>query len=258
VSAIGAERFLAGRTALVTAASRNLGPVIAERLARAGVTVAINYNRSEGEARELVERLHAADGGAHVAVQGDTASGDGVRRLVAAALDHLGGRVDVLVNNSGPWGADAFLELSEETWDLVMDANVKSAFLASQLAAPAMKEAGWGRIVNIAAGSMYLRNHSVYGVAKNAVAFLTEELAAELGPEITVNAISPGQIEESAPDIAEFDPTFVARTIEATPVGRLVTRSEIAEMVVLFCMPAFDTVTGATIPMDGGWRFYRF
>lgn len=155
-------------------------------------------------------------------------------------------------------GLGAVLDLPEQTWDLVMNANVKATYLASRLVAPGMRAAGWGRIVNLAAGSQHLRNHSVYGLAKNAVSFLTEELAVELGPEITVNAISPGQIEESAADIEEFDPTFVPRTLETTPVGRMVRRGEVADMAVLLCTPAFDTVTGATIPMDGGWRFYRF
>jgi NAD(P)-dependent dehydrogenase (short-subunit alcohol dehydrogenase family) len=249
---------LAGKTALVTGASRNLGPVIAERLARAGATVAVNYHESRAAADELVERLRRADGRGHLAVQGDVSSGAGVTALVEAALEGLGGRVDVLVNNAGPWGAEPYVDLPEETWDLVMDANVKATYLASRLVAPGMRAAGWGRIVNLAAGSQHLRNHSVYGLAKNAVAFLTEELAVELGPEITVNAISPGQIEESAVDIEEFDPTFVPRTLETTPVGRMVTRGEVADMAVLLCAPAFATVTGATIPMDGGWRFYRF
>jgi NAD(P)-dependent dehydrogenase (short-subunit alcohol dehydrogenase family) len=73
-----------------------------------------------------------------------------------------------------------------------------------------------------------------------------------------VNAVAPGQIVESAADIAEFDPTFVERAVEATPVGRLVTRGEVADLVVALCGPLFDSVTGATIPIDGGFRLQRF
>lgn len=97
---------LAGKAALVTAGSRNLGPVIVERLARAGTTGAVNYRESREAAETLVERLRAADGRAHLAVRGDTSSGAGVTALVEAALEGLGGRVDVLVNNSGPWGSE--------------------------------------------------------------------------------------------------------------------------------------------------------
>jgi enoyl-[acyl-carrier protein] reductase III len=75
---------------------------------------------------------------------------------------------------------------------------------------------------------------------------------------VTVNAVAPGQIIESAADIAEFDPTFVDRAIEATPAGRLVTRREVAEIVATLCSPTFAVVTGATIPVDGGFRFRCF
>ena len=80
----------------------------------------------------------------------------------------------------------------------------------------------------------------------------------ELGPEVTVNAVAPGQILESADDIAEFDPTFVERAIEATPAGRLVTRREVADVVLDFCRPERGALTGVTVPVDGGFRLRRF
>jgi NAD(P)-dependent dehydrogenase (short-subunit alcohol dehydrogenase family) len=181
-----------------------------------------------------------------------------VRRLVADAAEALGGRIDVLVNNAGPFSMTPYVDLPEAEWDQVWDANVKAAYVASQCVAPAMKSSGWGRIVNVSAGSHVLRNHSIYGLAKNAVIFLTEELAVELGPEVTVNAVSPGQIVESAADIAEFDGTFVDRSIEATPAGRLVTRREVADLVVALCSPEFAVVTGAAIPADGGFHLRSF
>lgn len=248
---------LEGKRALVTGSSRNLGAVVAERLALEGATVAITYNESEREARDLAARLSAATGRDHLCFGGDLATVNGVRGVVDGALSELG-RIDILVNNAGPWAGAPFLELADADWDTVLHANVKAAYLATQLVAPGMRESGWGRVVNVSAGSRYLRNHSVYGLAKDAVVFLTEELACELGPEVTVNAIAPGQIIESAPDIEEFDPEFVPRAIEATPAGRLVTRAEVAGVVLALCSPAFAMVTGATLPVDGGWRFYRF
>jgi NAD(P)-dependent dehydrogenase (short-subunit alcohol dehydrogenase family) len=249
---------LEGRTALVTGASRNLGATIAERLAGAGATVAINHRDSADAAAELVARLRAETGREHVALQGDVAQVEGVCGLVDSALEALGGRVDVLVNNAGPFSMTPFAELPVEEWDAIWDTNVKAAYLASQLVAPGMRAAGWGRIVNVSAASYVLRNHSIYGLAKNALIFLTEELAVELGPEVTVNAVAPGQIVESAADIAEFDPTFVDRAVEATPMRRLVTRREVADLVVALCGPLFDSVTGVTIPIDGGFRLQRF
>jgi NAD(P)-dependent dehydrogenase (short-subunit alcohol dehydrogenase family) len=248
---------LDGKQALVTGSSRNLGAVIAERLATAGATVALTYNESEQSARELAARLRAATGREHACVGGDLATSEGVHAVVEGALGALG-RIDVLVNNAGPFAGQPFLELPEEDWDAVLHANVKAAFLATRLAAAGMRDAGWGRVINLSAGSRYLRNHSIYGLAKDAVVFLTEELACELGPEVTVNAIAPGQIAESAPDISELDPTFVPRAIAGTPAGRLVTRAEVAGIVLALCSPAFDMVTGETIAVDGGWRFHRF
>ena len=247
---------LAGSRALVTGSSRNLGAVIAERLAAAGATVAITYRESEPEARSLAERLRRETGRRHPCVQGDLATEDGVRAVVGASLDALGG-IEVLVNNAGPWVAAPFTRLAPGDFDAALHANVKAAYLATQLAAPAMRQAGWGRVVNLSAGSRHLRSHSVYGLAKAAVVFLTEELACELGPEITVNAIEPGQISESGAEMDAIEPGFVTRAIAATPAGRLVTRGEVAEAVVALCSPALDMLTGATLPLDGGWRFRR-
>ena len=144
-----------------------------------------------------------------------------------------------------------FGELAEHEWDEVWNVNVKAAYVAAQAVAPAMREAGWGRVVLISAGSAYLRNHAVYGLAKQALSFLAEELALELGPAITVNALAPGQIEESAADIAEYDPSFVDRAVAHTPAGRLVTRAEVAELVALICGPQFAMVTGPRCPSTG-------
>lgn len=249
--------FLEGRTALVTASSRNLGAVIAERLARLGATVAVNYHSSGAEAEALVARLRAVTGREHVALAGDVASASGVQGLVEAALGRLD-RIDVLINNAGPFSMTPFADLPEAEWDAIWDVNVKAVHVATKLVVPGMRAGGWGRIVNLSAGSAYLRNHSIYTLAKAALIVLTEQLALELGPEITVNAVAPGQIAESAPDIASIDPTFVGRAIARTPAGRLATRAEVAALVAQFTSPAFDMVTGVTLPVDGGWRFNRF
>lgn len=246
--------FLAGRTALVTGSSRNLGAVIAERLAAYGATVAITYRDSEGEARALLGRLRAETGREHVMVGGDLADPEPLVRAAQAALGH----VDVLVHNAGPFSMTPFTEIEQAEWDTVWDVNVLAAQIATRLLAPHMRTAGWGRIVFLSAGSMFLRNHSIYGLAKQGLSLMAEALALELGPEITVNAIAPGQIAESADDIAEIDPTFVERAIAHTPAGRLATRAEVAELVATLCSPPFDMVTGATLPVDGGWRLQRF
>ncbi len=139
-----------------------------------------------------------------------------------------------------------------------MNVNLKAAYLATQGVVPGMRESGWGRIINMSAGSTFIRNHSIYGLAKAGVILLTEALALELGPEIMVNAITPGQIAESGPDISEIDPTFVDRAIAHSSGGRLVTRAEVANLIAWLCSPATDMITGLTIPIDAGWCFNRF
>lgn len=251
------DPFLDGKTALVTGGSRNLGATIAERLAAHGASVAITFHTGADTAAALVQQLQRETGRPHHAFGGDLASSDEVRQVVGAAQRALGD-IDILVNNAGPFSMTPFTELPEAEWDRIWNSNVKAAYLASQLVAPAMRASGFGRIVNVSAVSYSLRNHSIYGLAKSALVFLTEELSVELGPEVTVNAVAPGQILESADDIAEFDPTFVERAIASTPIGRLVTRREVAEVVVDLCRPDRGALTGVTVPMDGGFRLRRF
>jgi NAD(P)-dependent dehydrogenase (short-subunit alcohol dehydrogenase family) len=247
---------LAGRVALVTGAARNLPAVIVSEFAKAGAAVAINDVANQEQAEALAATIND-EGGRAAVFMADVADREQAARLVEAAQDELG-PVDILINGAGPFAMDPFPQLPEADWDRVMDANLKAVYMLSGLVAPGMKARGWGRIINVSAGSADLRNHSIYGLSKWGVRHLTESLALELGPEITVNAVSPGQIAESAPDISEFDPTFIDRAIAWTPAGRLVTRPEIARLMVLMCSPLFDIVTGETLRMDGGWGIPRW
>lgn len=253
------ERPLEGKNALVTGAYRNLGPVTAETLAKYGANVVINdLDKPElGVDREkAIERIRA-HGVKGTAIPADVTKSSEVSRMCREAVEALG-RIDIVVNNAGPFSKDPYLELEEDIYDLVMDANVKAIYLTTRELAPQMKANGWGRIVNMCAGSAFVRNHGVYGLAKAGVKILTEELALELGPEITVNAISPGQIFESLPDIHRFDPTFGERYTAKACLKRLVTRSEIANIIALICTTPFDTMTGMTIRVDGGAEIPRF
>lgn len=248
---------LDGKTALVTGSSRNLGAEIARELARRGARVAVNYATSVSEAESLVSEMSRSTRREHAAFQADLTESAQIRSLCEAVTSTFGA-VDILVNNAGPFAMDPFVELGESEWSRIWDVNVKAAYLCAGLLAPTMTERGWGRIVNVSAGSAYIRNHSIYTLAKEALITLTEELAFELGPSVNVNAVAPGQIAESADDIAELDPTFVERAISWTPAKRLATRGEVASIVAELCGPTYDVVTGVTIPIDGGWRLNRF
>jgi NAD(P)-dependent dehydrogenase (short-subunit alcohol dehydrogenase family) len=247
----GRDAFLSGHLALVTGASRNLGAEIALAMATAGARVVVNYHSSRQAALDLLARL---PGAGHVSVGADASTPAGVDHLVTESERLTGQVVDIVVNNAGPFSMTPYARLDPAEFDLIWNTNVRAAYLAARRTAPGMTEAGWGRIVNISAGSAYLRNHSVYSLAKDAMITLTEQLAVELGPSVVVNCVAPGQIVESAQDMAAFDAGFVARTTARTPAGRLATRADVAGVVLALCSPAFDLVTGATVPVDGGAR----
>jgi 3-oxoacyl-[acyl-carrier protein] reductase len=253
------ERPFAGKAALVTGAYRNLGVVTAETLAQHGASVIVNdlggpdLDKLGQDVLKRI-RLHSVDAAAISANLADAAE---VRRLCQEALATFG-HVDIVVNNAGPFSMAPYLDMEESTWDRVMDVNVKAIYLIAQELAPHMKRNGWGRVINMCASSAYVRNHSVYTLAKMAVMVITESLALELAPEVTVNAIAPGQIVESLPDIHRHDPTFGERYQARAPLHRLVTRAEVAGVIAAICMPPFDAMTGMTIRFDGGAEVPRF
>jgi NAD(P)-dependent dehydrogenase (short-subunit alcohol dehydrogenase family) len=253
------DKPLSGKVALVTGSYRNLGAVTAETLASYGADVIINDLNTPELAKtgeKLLERLRSHAVRAR-AIPADLSKTEELRSLCHAALDAFG-RVDILVNNAGPFSMDPYLAMHEEIWDRVMDVNLKAIYLTAQELAPGMKANGWGRIISMSAGSAYVRNHTVYTLAKLGVQVITESLALELGPEITVNAVAPGQIFESLPDIAEFDPTFGDRYTARSPLRRLITRPEVANLIAQFCLPAFQSVTGVTIRADAGAEIWQF
>jgi NAD(P)-dependent dehydrogenase (short-subunit alcohol dehydrogenase family) len=241
------EIFLEGKVALVTGASSGAGVDIARELARRGARVAVHYRRSRAGADAVVEAIRAA-GGEAATFQADLAVSDDVRGLVAEVDGRLG-PVSVLVNNAGPFADTGFRTLTERDWDYVMNTNLKSVFIASQLVLAGMEKLGWGRVVNLGATSAFVRSHSVYGLAKAALLHMTESMAVDFAPHVTVNAVVPSQIASARTDKM---PAYKTAAIAATPLKRLVTQPEIARMVALICSPAFDFVTGRAIILDGG------
>jgi NAD(P)-dependent dehydrogenase (short-subunit alcohol dehydrogenase family) len=238
--------LLAGKVCLVTGASRGLGATIARTLAGQGASVAIHYHRAQQAAQTLCAEVTAA-GGAALAVQADLCDAASLAPLVTTVTERLGA-IDILVNNVGPYVDTPFLDLDLADFDRVMDGNVRATFLLSQLVGRAMHARGAGRIINIAATDYRHRSHSVYGLAKGGVVYLTEALALELAPAVPVFALAPDLIADNE----DMTPDFAARAVAATPMRRLVTRAEVAALVGLLCTPACDMLTGQTLIMDGG------
>jgi NAD(P)-dependent dehydrogenase (short-subunit alcohol dehydrogenase family) len=239
----------AAQVALITGGKR-IGAVVATTLAKAGVDVAMVYNRSRNEADETVAAVRAL-GRRGVAVQADVASEQACTAAVTATVRELG-RIDVLINMASLYVSKPFDQLTAADWDRQLSVDVRAAFLFAHAAAPVMKKNGGGRIINFAdwiAASARPRypGYLTYYVAKAGVKALTEALALELAADqILVNAIAPGPI-LAPPDMSQEESAAV---VKSTPLGRWGGEDEIAK-AVMFLVES-DFVTGETIRVDGG------
>ena len=238
---------LKGKVAVVTGASRGIGRGIAERLAKDGATIVVNYTKSAGEAEKVVSGIKGQGGNA-MAVQADVSKVEDIRRLFQETKK-VYGRLDILVNNAGIFWAKPILETTEEEYDQMFAVNAKGQFFALQEAAKHMAEGG--RIVNISTGGTKraFPGISAYGGSKSALEFFTKVAAMELGPKhITVNTVSPGYTET---DMLS-DPQFRTTGIQASPLGRLGTPADIAKVVAFIVSDDGGWITGDTIQAGGG------
>ena len=238
---------LKGRVAVVTGASRGIGRGIAERLAKDGATVVVNYTKSAGEAEKVVAGI-TSQGGAAIAVQADVSKLADIRRLFQETNTAYG-RLDILINNAGIFWAKPILETTEEDYDQMFAVNAKGQFFALQEAAKYMADGG--RIVNISTGGTKLAfpGISVYGASKSALEFFTKVAAKELGARnITVNTVSPGYTET---DMLS-DPRFRTIGVQASPLGRLGAPADIAQVVAFVVSDEAAWITGDTIQAGGG------
>jgi 7-alpha-hydroxysteroid dehydrogenase len=244
---------LRGRVAVITAAGRGIGAGIAKAFAEVGADVVIGA-RTEEQLEEVAEEVRAAGRKAAV-VPGDLRRREGMQKLVDAALSEFG-RIDVVVNNAGGSMPGPFMTTSEKSFEEAFRWNVSSAFNLTQLAVPAMLEAGGGSVINIAsaAGRFNDRGFAGYGTAKAALVHLTKNLAVDLAPKIRVNAIAPGSIATSALDVVLQNEALEQEMVRRTPLRRLGVVEDIAAGAVYLASPAAAYVTGRVIDIDGGLR----
>jgi NAD(P)-dependent dehydrogenase (short-subunit alcohol dehydrogenase family) len=238
-----------GKVALITGGKR-IGAVIATTLAQAGVDVALVYNRSMAEAAESKSAIKGL-GRRALLVQADVTNERACLDAVSTTIRELG-RLDILINMASLYASKPFGELTAADWDRQLAVDLRATFLFAHAAAPAMKQAGGGRIINFSdwvAASARPRypGYTPYYVAKAGVKALTETLALELAADqILVNAIAPGPI-LAPPEMTTDERDAV---VKSTPLGRWGGEEEIAK-TVMFLIHS-DFVTGETIRVDGG------
>jgi 3-oxoacyl-[acyl-carrier protein] reductase len=237
---------LSGRSALVTGGSRGIGRAIAVALAHAGANVAITYRARRSAADETADEIRRIGRVCHV-TQADVARREDIDRMVAEVRGAVG-RVDVLVNNAAIVRPQPLAEITAADWDELIAVNLTSVFLVTQAVVPAMRDARWGRIINLSSVAAQLGGvvGPHYAASKAGIHGLTHAYAAILAKEgVTVNTIAPALIEtEMVTSNPNAKPTLL-------PVGRFGTVDEVAAVAVMLATNAF--ITGQTFNVNGGW-----
>lgn len=234
--------------ALVTGAAKRIGAAIARRLHADGYDLALHYRSSRAEMDALAADLEAVRPGSTLALQAELAEFDRLPGLVAGTVDHYG-RLDALVNNASAYYATPIGEATPGQWDELFASNARAPFFLAQAAAPHLARSR-GAIVNIV--DIYaerpLRGHTVYCMAKAALAMATKSLALELGPEVRVNGVAPGNVLWSENPIKA---ETLETVLERTALERQGAPGDIAG-AVLWLLRGNHYVTGQILAVDGG------
>ncbi|HVJ52088.1 MAG TPA: 3-hydroxybutyrate dehydrogenase [Aliidongia sp.] len=256
---------LTGRTALVTGSTGGLGLAIAGALAEAGCQIMLHGLEAAAAMEERRAALQAASGREVAYIEADLAQPAGVQAMVDETSRRFG-TLDILVNNAVVRHFAPIEAFPTERWDMALAVNISAAFHAVRLALPGMRVRQWGRIVNMASvyGQRGTAGRVDYVTTKAAIIGLTRAVAVETADQpITCNAVCPGSvstpgtearverlIEEEGLEREEAVRRFLAGK---QPSGRFVAAESVAAMVVFLCGPAGQDITGAVLPVEGGW-----
>ena len=257
--------MLKGKTALITGSTSGIGLGIAERVAAEGANIVLN---GFGDVAEI-ERLRAALAAKHrvtVVYDGaDMSKPDAIAAMVASASREFGG-IDVLINNAGIQHVAPVDDFPVAKWDAIIAINLSAAFHTVRAVLPAMKQKHWGRVVNIASAHALVASpyKSAYVAAKHGIAGFTKTVALEVAEQgITVNAVCPGYVltplvQKQIPDTARargISEEAVIRDVllAAQPTKKFVTVQEVAALTAFLCSDEAASITGAVLPVEGGW-----
>lgn len=247
--------FLKGKRALVTGSTSGIGLAVARALHAEGADVVLNGFGDEAEIAKLCEEMSAQHSAANLLDVGE------IETMIA---EH--GPFDILVNNAGMQHVSPVDEFPVEKWDAIIGLNLTAAFHTTRLALPAMKEKGWGRIINTASAHSKVASpfKSAYNASKHGIVGFTKTVALEVAQAgITANCISPGYvwtplIEGQIPDTMKArgmtrDEVINDVLLATTPSKKFVQPAEIGALAVFLCSEEAGNVTGANWSIDGGW-----
>jgi len=239
---------LKGKIALVTGSTKGIGKAIAFELAKEGANLVIN-SRNQSEAEQVGHQIHDEMGVKTLALRTDVSNIEEVKTLMKKTVDYFG-RIDILINNAGVFEICPFLQISEDTWDKIIDINLKGTFLCSKLALPIMVKQKSGVIVNMS--SMAAKTGGIlpvapYAASKAGIIALTKALAREFAPYgIRVNAVAPGVIKTK---MAESQAEEKRKII---PLGDLGEPEDVAKAVSFLVSDDASYITGEVIDVNGG------
>jgi 3-oxoacyl-[acyl-carrier protein] reductase len=246
---------LANKVAVVTGGSRGIGRAIAIELAKRGASIIVNYNSNGKAAQEVVMEITQA-GGKAAALPGNVANVEDANALIKAAVEKFG-QIDILVNNAGITKDMLIMMMSEESWDAVMDTNLKGTFNCAKAAVRYMMKARTGRIINITSISGQIGNagQTNYSASKAGQIGFTKALAREVAARnITVNAIAAGYVDTEI--WANVPEEAREGFIKMIPLGRKGTPEEIAYAVAFLASDEAAYITGQTLAVDGGMAMF--
>jgi 3-hydroxybutyrate dehydrogenase len=254
-----------GKTALVTGSSHGLGFAMADALAAAGCKVLLHGVESAADVQPARDAFEARHGVAPDYIQADLANPEAVEQLVNQTIERTGS-LDILVNNAVVRHFAPIDAFPVDKWEQALAVNLSAAFHAVRLSLPRMRERGWGRIFNMTSvyGMRGTANRVDYVTTKSALLGLTRAIAAEtFGTGITCNAICPGAVHTPTSEkriVSLMNETGLAREPAVReflrgkqPSGQFVEAAHVAQLVVFLCGDAAGDITGATLPVEGGW-----